>query len=72
MASLEKKELQGMTVAGPAFRGGLLGRGVAIGLRKDDGGLKQSFDQAIDQALADGTIKTLSLKWFKSDMSPPK
>jgi octopine/nopaline transport system substrate-binding protein len=72
MASLEKKELQGMTVAGPAFRGGLLGRGVAIGLRKDDGGLKQGFDQAIDQALADGTIKTLSLKWFKSDMSPPK
>ena len=72
MASLGKKELQGMTVAGPAFRGGLLGRGVAIGLRKDDGGLKQSFDQAIDQARADGTVKTLSLKWFKSDMSPPK
>lgn len=72
MSSLEKKELKGMTVAGPSFRGGLLGRGVAIGLRKNDGELKQSFDQAIEQALADGTIKTLSMKWFKSDMSPPK
>lgn len=72
MSSLEKKELKGMTVAGPSFRGGLLGRGVAIGLRKDDGELKQRFDQAIEQALADGTIKALSVKWFKSDMSPPQ
>lgn len=71
-SSLEKKELKGMAVTGPSFRGGLLGRGVAIGLRKSDGELKQSFDQAIEQVLADGTVKALSLKWFKSDMSPPK
>ncbi|MDF2813398.1 MAG: transporter substrate-binding protein, partial [Microvirga sp.] len=34
-AASQKKELEGMKVVGPAFRGGLLGRGVAIGLRKD-------------------------------------
>ncbi|MDF2811224.1 MAG: transporter substrate-binding protein, partial [Microvirga sp.] len=68
----QKKELEGMKVVGPAFRGGLLGRGVAIGLRKDDAALKEKFDGAITQALADGTIKKLSMKWFEADMSPPK
>lgn len=70
-AASQKKELEGMKVVGPAFRGGLLGRGVAIGLRKDDAALKEKFDGAITQALADGTIKKLSMKWFEADMSPP-
>jgi octopine/nopaline transport system substrate-binding protein len=28
------------------------------------------FSAAIKSALADGTVKTLSEKWFKTDVSP--
>jgi octopine/nopaline transport system substrate-binding protein len=60
-----------MALVGPLLTGGLLGKGAGIGLRKSDPDLKIMFDTAIDAALADGTIKTLSLKWFKTDISPP-
>ena len=59
-----------MTISGPGFRGGILGLGVAVGLRKDEAELKKAFDDAITAAIADGTIKTLTLKWFKVDMTP--
>jgi octopine/nopaline transport system substrate-binding protein len=56
---------------GPLLTGGLLGKGAGIGLRKKDPELKAMFDTAINAAIADGTIKALSLKWFKTDISPP-
>ena len=28
------------------------------------------FDTAITEALADGTVKKLSIKWFKTDVTP--
>ncbi|MGO8026747.1 ABC transporter substrate-binding protein, partial [Rhizobium leguminosarum] len=28
------------------------------------------FNEAIKSTLADGTVKTLSMKWFKIDVSP--
>jgi octopine/nopaline transport system substrate-binding protein len=28
------------------------------------------FSKAIKSALDDGTVKTLSMKWFKTDVSP--
>jgi octopine/nopaline transport system substrate-binding protein len=59
-----------MVVAGIGMRGGLLGRGVAVGMRKDDAQLKGMFDKAIQEAVADGTIPKLSQKWFKVDMTP--
>ena len=59
-----------MTIVGPAFSGGMLGMGVAVGMRKEDKDLKELFDAAIKAAIADGTIKTLSEKWFKIDMTP--
>jgi octopine/nopaline transport system substrate-binding protein len=43
---------------------------VAVGLRKDDADLKKAFDDAISAAIADGTIKTLTIKWFKIDLTP--
>lgn len=61
---------ENMTMAGPRFRGGLLGRGVGIGVRKDDASLKAAFDVAIKAAQSDGTIGRLSLKWFGIDISP--
>jgi len=56
-------------VFGPAFTRGVLGRGVGVGLRKDEGELKQAFEQAIEAARADGTIARLSNEWFGYDIS---
>jgi octopine/nopaline transport system substrate-binding protein len=55
---------------GPELKGGLWGPGVGAGMRKDDTELLAKFNAAIDAATKDGTIKALSLKWFKSDISP--
>lgn len=71
MAAGEKVNLAEIKVVGPGFRGGLLGRGVAMGLRKEDTAVKAKLDAAIAAAIADGTIKDLSMKWFKMDMTPP-
>jgi octopine/nopaline transport system substrate-binding protein len=55
---------------GPQLSGGLWGPGVGAGVRKDDDALLQSLNEAIEAAIADGTIKALSLKWFDADISP--
>jgi len=39
-------------------------------MRKDDADLKTMVNDAIDAAKADGTIKRLSEKWFKIDVTP--
>ena len=69
-ATMETATGKDMMIAGPAFSGGMLGLGVAVGIRKEDADLKTAFDQAVKSAIADGTIKTLSMKWFKVDMTP--
>jgi octopine/nopaline transport system substrate-binding protein len=56
---------------GPLFTGGLLGKGTGVGVRKSDPELTAMFNKALDAAKKDGTIRTLSLKWFKADVSPP-
>ncbi len=58
-----------MTYVGPRFQGGMLGRGSAVGLRKEDKDLKAMFDKAIAAANEDGTIKKLAVKWFGFDVS---
>jgi octopine/nopaline transport system substrate-binding protein len=70
-ATVEKPEFADtVMLAGPRFRGGILGRGVAMGLRKGEAKLKAKLDEGIDAVIADGTLKKLSLKWFKADMTP--
>ncbi|WP_337875455.1 transporter substrate-binding domain-containing protein [Elioraea sp.] len=69
-ATAEKPEFRGLAPAGPLMSGGILGRGVAVGLRKADTDLKAAFDAAIEAALKDGTISRLSEKWFKTDIAP--
>jgi octopine/nopaline transport system substrate-binding protein len=69
-ATTEKPEFKDMVIAGAALSGDVLGRGVAVGLRKGDGELKSMFDKAIQAAIADGTIQKLTQKWFKIDMTP--
>lgn len=69
-ATIDTPTGKDMAIVGPAFSGGILGSGVAVGLRKEDADLKKAFDDAIAAAKADGTIKKLSEKWFKIDMTP--
>ncbi|HEV2559976.1 MAG TPA: transporter substrate-binding domain-containing protein [Microvirga sp.] len=69
-ATIDKPEFKNVTLAGTGVRGDVLGRGVAVGLRKADTELKTLFDQAISAAVADGTVKKLSEKWFKIDAAP--
>lgn len=58
-----------LTLIGPDMIGEVFGRGVGVGLRKDDGGLRRQIDVAIEGALADGTIARLSKRWFGYDLS---
>jgi octopine/nopaline transport system substrate-binding protein len=59
-----------IVMTGPFFKGGILGRGVAVGLRKGEPELQKMFNEAIDAAKADGTVKRLSEKWFGFDVTP--
>ncbi len=70
LATFSKPDFKDYQVAGVGLTGDILGNGVAVGLRKGDDDLRKLFDEAIAGALADGTIKTLSTKWFKTDMTP--
>jgi octopine/nopaline transport system substrate-binding protein len=58
-----------LAFAGPHIGGAIWGDGEALGLRKTDADLKTMFDTAIAAALADGTVRTLSVKWFGFDVS---
>ncbi len=70
-ATLQKPEFQdGFLITGPGFVGGVLGRGVGVGLRQADEALRAKFDEAIAGAIADGKIKELSEKWFGTDLTP--
>jgi octopine/nopaline transport system substrate-binding protein len=70
IGTLEKPEFKEYVLVGPSITGGMLGAGVGLGIRKTDPELKKSFDEAIKAAIADGTVKKLSLKWFKIDTTP--
>ena len=68
--TLRKPEFKDYVLVGPSITGGLLGPGVGAGIRKEDTDLKTMFNEAIAAAKADGTIKSLSEKWFKIDVTP--
>jgi len=61
---------ESLEYTGPQIGGGVWGPGQGVGLRQADADLKALFDDAIKAALADGTVKTLSEKWFKIDVEP--
>jgi octopine/nopaline transport system substrate-binding protein len=59
-----------LAFTGPEIAGPIWGEGEGLGIRKADTDLRDKFSEAIKSALADGTVKTLSMKWFKMDVSP--
>ncbi len=59
-----------LAFTGPEIIGPIWGEGEGLGIRKADTDLRDKFSEAIKSALADGTVKTLSMKWFKVDVSP--
>ncbi len=71
VASLEEPGGDAAVLAGPLLRGGAIGIGSGVGLRKTDPELQTMFDTAIKAVKADGTATKLSLKWFKVDLSLP-
>ncbi|WP_262300302.1 lysine/arginine/ornithine ABC transporter substrate-binding protein [Microvirga sesbaniae] len=70
IGTLAKPDFKDYAVVGPSLTGGLLGAGIAVGLRKDETDLKKAFDEAIQSAIKDGTIQKLSMKWFKTNITP--
>ena len=67
-AFLESREGESAMLYGPRISGGLFGPGVGIGLRKDETALSDAFNAAIRSLAADGTLRSLSLKWFGADL----
>ena len=69
--TLAKPEFaKGYALVGPRLRGDVFGGGVAVGMRKNEPELHKAFDDAIAAMAADGSLKALSMKWFKTDISP--
>ncbi|MFF7709943.1 transporter substrate-binding domain-containing protein [Pseudomonas sp. NPDC007930] len=69
-SALASPENQGIKMAGPTLGGPIWGPGEALAFRKRDTALKEQFNGALAAALADGTVKRLSEKWFKADITP--
>ncbi len=59
-----------LAFTGPEIVGSIWGEGEGLGVRKADTELRDKLSAAITSALADGTVKNLSMKWFKVDVSP--
>ena len=68
--TFEKADFKGYGLVGPKFLGGVFGDGVGVGTRKGDPELATKFTDAINAMLADGSLKALSVKWFKADNTP--
>jgi len=69
-ANNAKKDNASIVLAGPKLGGPIWGPGEGLAFRKQDADLKTKFDTAIGAALADGTVKKLADKWFKTDVTP--
>ncbi|MEB0080094.1 transporter substrate-binding domain-containing protein [Pseudomonas sp. CCI3.2] len=67
---MDKPENKNLAYTGPQIAGPIWGDGEALGFRQKDADLKAQFDAALKEALADGTVKKLSEKWFKLDLTP--
>lgn len=67
---IKRPENANVRMVGPRFKHGMLGNGSAIGVRKSDTELRDRLNTALGEALADGTMKGLSMKWIGIDTTP--
>ncbi|MEM8948107.1 MAG: transporter substrate-binding domain-containing protein [Pseudomonadota bacterium] len=58
-----------LALIGPDMIGDVFGRGIGVGLRKDDSELRLQLNDAIEEALADGSVAKLAEQWFGYDLS---
>ncbi len=56
-------------IVGPQMTGGPFGEGVGVAVRQKDQDLADLFSRAIEDAIKDGTIKNMAIKWFNYDAS---
>jgi lysine-arginine-ornithine-binding protein len=68
--TLSKPGNEDIAMVGPFMKGAMLATEVALGMRKGETELKERFDAAIRSAATDGTIRELSIKWSKLDLTP--
>ncbi|MCM2294122.1 transporter substrate-binding domain-containing protein [Allorhizobium sp. BGMRC 0089] len=59
-----------LAFTGPEIAGTIWGEGEGLGIRKSDPELRDKFSAAIKSAIADGTVKKLSMKWFDTNVTP--
>lgn len=70
-AALAKPDNKDLTVVGPLIAGQVWGDGMAYGVAKSNPELRDMLTKGVEQALADGTVKKLSQKWFNGlDVTP--
>lgn len=55
-------------IYGPRISGGLFGPGVGIGVRKESTDLIETFNKALEEVKADGSLKEISHRWFGADL----
>ena len=60
----KKPESAGYEFVGPDLKGGLLGDGNGIAMRKEDTALRDRVNKALAEIIADGTYEKISLKYF--------
>ena len=70
MTMKDKPGNEDLQMTGPLLKGAMLATDVAIGLRKNEPDLQAIFNKAIREAAGDGTIRALSTKWSKLDLTP--
>lgn len=59
-----------LKVSGPWLTGGVMATHVCLGIRKGEPELQEMLNKALASMKEDGTLKTLSEKWFSMDLSP--
>jgi octopine/nopaline transport system substrate-binding protein len=69
-AAAEKPDAKDLAIVGARFTNGVFGVGAGMGIRKSDADLTARFDKALAEAIADGSVKKYSEKWFKVDVTP--
>lgn len=65
----QKEKGREYVMFGPGVRGGILGEGVAFGLRKNSDALEIKINEALRAAAKEGIVSTLSKQWFGIDGS---